>query len=92
MDLSIADLRTVQGGMIIVAIIVQVSKPFIPERVIQLYALGVGVLLSIGATFAMGLVSLQEVSNGALIGFLAAASAIGLYKIQKGIGVLQPKK
>ena len=93
--MTATDLLSTGGAAIIVSILVQLLKPFIDERWIPLSAIAVGVALVEMAMVAVGLSAGEfvpiDLVNGLLTGILAGASSIGLYQVQKPVGVLGAK-
>jgi uncharacterized membrane protein YvlD (DUF360 family) len=91
-----ADLLTAGGAAIVVSIIVQVTKRWIPADVIPLYALAWGVFLvelgTVAVALASGTLDPLLLVDGFLTGILAGASAIGIYDVQRPAGMLGPKE
>lgn len=90
--MTLGDLLTIGGGAIVVAVIVQLIKPFVAERLVPLAAVGIGILLAVAASAILGQVTPEALGNAALAGLLAGASAVGIYNVQKPVGLLGPKE
>ncbi len=90
------DAMTVGGAAVLVAILAQVLKGLISERIVPFLAIGLGILVVDGATAAAGLtagtLTPLDLFNGLLTGIIAGASSIGLYQVQKPAGILSPKQ
>jgi hypothetical protein len=90
-DLTLTDVRTVAGAAAIVAILVQLLKPWIPERLVPVAAVVAGVAVSVAATLAQGVFTAEQIGNAVLTGLLAGACAVGLYQLQRPLSLLPPK-
>lgn len=81
MDMQLTDLQTTAGLAVLVTILVQVGKRYIAEERVPLFALGLGVVLAVLATAALGNYGVQAVAQAILTGLLGGAAAIGLYEV-----------
>lgn len=89
--LSLTDLQTVAGVAVVLTILTQLAKSYVPERLIPATAVVAGIALSVLATLALGSGSAEAIGNAALTGLLGGASAIGIYQVQKPLSILPPK-
>lgn len=80
---TLTDLLTLGGAIPFVAILVQVAKAYIPDRFIELAALVIGVVACVLAALALGQTGSAALGDAALVGIVAGAAAVGLYKGQK---------
>lgn len=86
------DLLTVGGATVAVLIFVQLFKQYLPATYIAAIAtILVGPLLVLAAALALGQTSPEALGNALLTGFLAGAGAVGLYNVQKPLGLMPPK-
>jgi hypothetical protein len=68
---------------VIVSIIVQVTKKWIPEDIIPLFAIGVGMALAlVVGILALSMRTPTQIAVLAFTGFLSGATAIGYYEAQ----------
>ena len=88
--MTLNDLATVGGLAVVVTIIVQLFKGFVTERWVPLFAVGVGVAVSMLAAWALGMYGWANVGQAMLTGLLAGATAIGIYEVAPR-NVLGPK-
>ena len=91
MDMQLSELQTVAGLMVVVTILVNVFKRYVSEDRVPLLALGLGVAIAVLGAAALNQYGVQNVAQAILTGLLAGASAIGLYQVQKPVGLLPPK-
>ena len=91
MDMSLTDLQGAAGLAVIVLILVQVVKKWLPEDIIPLFALGLGVVISLLVSAALGVFTVPGLAQAVLTGLLGGASSIGLYQVQKPVGILGAK-
>ena len=87
----LTDLGTVAGVAVLVTILMQVVKQWLPAEWTALGAVVLGVLLALFGTVALDVVGRREVVQAIITGLLGGASAIGIYQVQKPAGVLPPK-
>ena len=90
-ELTLADLLTVGGLSLLVTILVQLAKPYLPEKQIPLFSIAVGVLVAVVTSLALGRVGAEPVGQAILTGVLGGAAAIGIYQLQQPTGLLKPK-
>lgn len=86
------DLQTVAGVAILVAILVQLFKGLVEDRSVPLLAVIVGIVVGVLASIALGQSAPVDIGNAVLTGLLGGASAVGLYQVQKPIGLLRSKE
>jgi hypothetical protein len=83
--LKVADLLTIPGAAFFTWLLVRVTKESVSSRWVPLYALGVGVLVTLGATFALGTMDRLTVATAVLIGVQAGALAVAGNEVAKGL-------
>lgn len=81
MDMALSDLLTVSGLAVVITVLTQVAKPYITEDRVPLFAVGLGVVLAVLATVALGNYGVQAVAQAILTGLLGGGAAIGLYEV-----------
>ena len=86
-----SDLLDVTGAAVLIAIIIQLIKEWVPEKLIPHAAVGIGIVVVLIAQWTVGAMGKPDVVNSILTGILAGASASGLYSIQKPLGLLKGK-
>lgn len=91
MGLELADLTTITGGTVVITILVQLLKTNVPRRWIAHLAVVLGLVLAIVASLVLGKTSAEDLGNAALAGFLAGASSVGLYQLQRPAAFLTSK-
>lgn len=89
MDPTLTYVTTVAGCAAVTAIIVEViiraaGAGFSVDRFGPLLALGIGILVAVLATAALGIGTSQTFGQAVLTGLLAGASAMGLHDIASG--------
>jgi uncharacterized membrane protein len=85
--LQVSDLLTIPGAAFITWLIVQATKDPLPitPRWHALYAIGVGVMVTLGAIFALGTMDRLSVATAVLIGVQAGALAVAGNEVAKGL-------
>lgn len=90
--LGLAELLTTGGIAVVVTILVQLLKGgVVAERAIPWLAVALGMAIAVAAAAALGQRAAADLGNAALTGFLGGAAAIGLYQLQRPIGLLGPR-
>ena len=84
-ELTLASCLTVAGAAVVVNLIVQLVKDWVPDRFVRFVAVGVGIALVLVASVISHSTSPEQLFNGVLAGFLAGSSAIGFYGLQKSV-------
>ena len=84
-DLTLHDLLTLGGATAVVTILVQVAKSYLPDRAVPVAALLIGIIVCLLSALALGQSGGEALGNAILIGLLAGAAAIGVYKGQKNL-------
>ena len=91
MTLTLSDLLTSGGVAVVVVLLVQLVKRFIPEGYVQHVAVGLGIAIAVIARLVLGPITAELVGNAVLIGFFGGLSAVGLYQVQQPLGLLAAK-
>lgn len=80
-EINLQSLLFAAPAAIVVSLIVQIVKGWIVERFIPVAAVLIGMALVLVASILLEKTSIVELGNAALTGFMAGASAIGLYDL-----------
>jgi membrane protein implicated in regulation of membrane protease activity len=89
--ISVTDLLTIPGIILLVGIIIQVAKVYLPADYIQLFALGLAIVLGLVAVAVLGPWTAQGYLDGFLRGVVAGAASVGGYQIAKPFGLLKSR-
>ena len=84
-ELTLQSCLTVGGTAIVVNLIVQFVKDWVPERFVRFVALGAGITIVLIASAIAHQTTPEGLFNGVLAGFLAGSSAIGFYHLQETV-------
>lgn len=88
---TLNDLMSITGAAVVIAVVVNICKRWIADDFVPLFSVGVGMVLVVLASLALGNWGAEAVGNALLTGFLAGAAAVGLYDLQKPLRVLTSK-
>jgi len=80
-EINLQSLLFAAPAAVVVSIIVQIVKPWIVERFIPLASVLIGMGIVLIASVLLEKTAVVELGNAALTGFMAGASAIGLYDL-----------
>ncbi len=92
MEITLTDLQTIGGAVVVIALLVQLLKGRISKQATPLVAILLGVVVVVAAELALGLSGSEAIGNAVLRGLLAGAASVGLYDVQKPTGLLRSKK
>lgn len=91
MDPQLGDLLTVAGSSVAVLIVTQAVKRWLPEDVVPLFSLALGMFLALLARLALGPITAESLGTALLCGLFGGAAASGIYKAQAPVGFLGAK-
>jgi len=89
--ITIQSLLSVGISALVVNIVVQLVKQWLPEAYVRLFAILFGIVLVVAAALVLGQRTAADLGNAVLTGFLGGSSAIGLYALQEPVHLLGSK-
>ena len=92
MEITLTDFQTVGGAVVVIAVLTQLLKGHLTKQATPLVAVLLGIVVVVAAELALGHSEPEAIGNAVLRGLLAGAAAVGLYDVQKPVGLLRSKK
>ncbi len=82
--MTLSDPLSVGGAAVVVTLLVQLLKPWVPEKLVPHTTALIGIVVVVAAAVVLGQTSAEQLGNAVLTGFLAGTAAVGLYELQGG--------
>ena len=85
------DLLSIPGILALVVLVMQLTKQYLPSIWIPAIAIGLAIVVAIGASVLVGQTSAQQLVDALLRGLVAALAAVGTFETIRPLGLLQTR-
>ncbi len=85
------DLLTIPGILALVVLVMQLTKAYLPSDWVPVYAIGLAVIVALGASVLVGQTSAGELVDALLRGLVAALAAVGTFQAVKPLQLLKTR-
>lgn len=85
------DLLTIPGILALVVLVMQLTKQYLPSDWVPVFAIGLAIIVAVGASILVGQASAGELVDALLRGLVAALAAVGTFQAVKPLGLLQTR-
>jgi hypothetical protein len=85
------DLLSIPGILALVVLVCQLMKSYLPSDKVPLFAIGLAVVVALGASVLAGQTGAQQIVDALLRGLVAALAAVGTFETVRPLGLLQTR-
>jgi hypothetical protein len=85
------DLLSIPGILALVVLVIQLAKAYLPSVWVPVFAIGLAVIVAVGASVLVGQTSAQELVDALLRGLVAALAAVGTFETVRPLGILKTR-